>query len=188
MAEKTDGTGHYVSNKDMLKELRKMTYWKDIEATRGKNKLLTLMVSISAEYGYEYLQDVMITSGAVSEKLGEYILSMVNRIATKPCYMNYSFKNDMIGDALYIMTKYANRFNPDKSSNAFAYFSKIAHRAFHSRIHKEEASRDAVKNYQEKMYPDLMKEMADGNFHGNFDGPSDMVHEMDTLINEGELA
>lgn len=47
------------------------------------------------------------------------------------------FKDDMICDGIENCVQYINNFDPEKSSNPFAYFTQIIHYAFLRRIQKE---------------------------------------------------
>ena len=47
------------------------------------------------------------------------------------------FKDDMVCDGIENCVQYINNFNPEKSSNPFAYFTQIIHYAFLRRIQKE---------------------------------------------------
>jgi hypothetical protein len=65
------------------------------------------------------------------------IILIARRLATKWKFAGYSWKEEFIGDAIEVMIRYADRFNPEKSSNAFAYFTQIAFNAFRARITHE---------------------------------------------------
>jgi len=69
--------------------------------------------------------------------VGECILLMANRLAQKANFVNYTFKEDMIGDAMESCLRYLHNFNPEKSTNAFAYVTQILHNAFVRRIQRE---------------------------------------------------
>ena len=58
-------------------------------------------------------------------------------MATKPNFANYTFKDDMISDGIENCVSYIHNFNPEKSSNPFAYFTQIIYYAFLRRIQKE---------------------------------------------------
>jgi hypothetical protein len=73
----------------------------------------------------------------VSNYLGECIQSIAYRLATKPNFSGYSFKEDMIMDGIENCLLYIENFNPEKSSNPFAYFTQIIWFAFLRRIAKE---------------------------------------------------
>jgi DNA-directed RNA polymerase specialized sigma24 family protein len=47
------------------------------------------------------------------------------------------FRDDMISDGIENCVQYIHNFDPNKSSNPFAYFTQIIHYAFLRRIQKE---------------------------------------------------
>ena len=51
--------------------------------------------------------------------------------------MNYPFREDMICDGIENCLQYIDNFDPEKSSNPFAYFTQIIYYAFLRRIQKE---------------------------------------------------
>jgi hypothetical protein len=73
----------------------------------------------------------------VPNYVGQCFLMICNRLSTKPNFMNYSYRDEMISDAIENCVSAAHSFDPEKSSNPFAYFTQIAWNAFIRRIHKE---------------------------------------------------
>lgn len=73
----------------------------------------------------------------VSNYIGECILAIANRFATKPNFINYPFKDEMIADGVENCITYIDNFDPAKSDNPFAYFTQITYFAFLRRIQKE---------------------------------------------------
>jgi hypothetical protein len=73
----------------------------------------------------------------VSDYIGECIYSIANKLANKPNFMNYPFRDEMISDGIENSLQYINNFNPSKSSNPFAYFTQIIYYAFVRRIQRE---------------------------------------------------
>ena len=73
----------------------------------------------------------------VSNYIGECILKIANHLSYKPNFINYSYRDDMILDGIENCIQYIDNFNPDKSSNPFAYFTQIIYYAFLRRIAKE---------------------------------------------------
>ena len=69
--------------------------------------------------------------------IGECFLKIANHLSYKPNFVNYMFKDDMICDGIENCVQYINNFDPEKSSNPFAYFTQIIHYAFLRRIQKE---------------------------------------------------
>ncbi len=73
----------------------------------------------------------------VSEYIGECIYKIATRLSTKPNFINYSYRDEMICDGIENTLQYINNFNGEKSQNAFAYVTQIIYFAFLRRIHKE---------------------------------------------------
>lgn len=73
----------------------------------------------------------------VPEYIGQCILLIAQNLARKPNFMNYSFKEEMIGDGVENCLMYIGNFNPEKYANPFAYFTQIIYYAFLRRIQKE---------------------------------------------------
>jgi len=73
----------------------------------------------------------------VPEYIGECILKIAQNLARRPNFANYSWRNDMIGDAIETSLKYVKSFDPTRSKSAFGYFSQICWFAFIGRIQTE---------------------------------------------------
>jgi DNA-directed RNA polymerase specialized sigma24 family protein len=69
--------------------------------------------------------------------VGECILQIAKRLSTKPNFINYSYREEMISDGIENCISYFNNFDPSKSDNPFAYFTQIIYYAFLRRIQKE---------------------------------------------------
>jgi hypothetical protein len=104
---------HYVNNKDFLEAIIEM-----------KRK-----VKEAEEQG--------LPKPIVSNYIGECILKIATHLSYKPNFINYSYRDDMILDGVENCIQYIDNFNPDKSSNPFAYFTQIIYYAFLRRIAKE---------------------------------------------------
>jgi len=104
---------HYVNNKDFLTAI--VAYKKLIKEAEELGK----------------------PKPRITNYLGECFLKIATHLSYKPNFVNYMFKDDMICDGLENCVQYINNFNPEKSSNPFAYFTQIIHYAFLRRIQKE---------------------------------------------------
>ncbi len=69
--------------------------------------------------------------------VGECILMIATRLSTKPNFVNYSYREEMISDGVENCICYFDNFNPAKTNNPFAYFTQIIYYAFLRRILKE---------------------------------------------------
>ena len=88
----------------------------------------------------------------LSEYIGKCIYLIAENLSHKPRFMNYSFRDEMISDAIENCFMYFDNFDSDKYSNPFAYFTQIIYYAFHRRIAKEEKNRYIIyKKFQESV-------------------------------------
>ena len=104
---------HYVNNEDFLKAI--------IE-----HQKLCLEAEESGE-----------SKPRLSNYLGECVLKIATKLANRPNFINYSYKDDMILDGIENCIQYFHNFNPQKSKNPFAYYTSIIYYAFLRRIDKE---------------------------------------------------
>lgn len=79
--------------------------------------------------------------GAKKPQLPEYVgkcfMMIAENLSHKPNFLSYSFRDEMISDAIENCVMYADNFDPAKSKNPFAYFTQIVYYAFLRRIQRE---------------------------------------------------
>ena len=73
----------------------------------------------------------------IPEYIGECLLKISNRLSTRPNFINYTYRDEMISDGIENCVNYIGNFNPEKSTNPFAYFTQIIYFAFLRRIQRE---------------------------------------------------
>jgi len=98
-------------------------------------KFLEAMIEYKREYNKSKENNKELPQ--ISEYLGSVFLKIAQRLSFRPNFINYAFKNDMISDGIENCLHYIHNFNPEKSSNPFAYFTQIIYYAFIRRIQKE---------------------------------------------------
>lgn len=119
---------HYVDNEKFLAEI--VEYKKKCK--------------IAADQGLE--------KPRLSEYIGKCIYLIAENLSHKPRFMNYSFRDELVSDAIENCFLYFDNFDSDKYSNPFAYFTQIIYFAFHRRINKEEKNRYIIyKKFQESI-------------------------------------
>ena len=106
-------TEYYVNNKELLEA---MTSYKE-------------RVIYAKEHGKP--------KPRVSNYVGDCLLNIATHLSYKPNFVNYPFREDMICDGIENCLQYIDNFDPEKSSNPFAYFTQIIYYAFLRRIQKE---------------------------------------------------
>lgn len=73
----------------------------------------------------------------VPEYIGECLLKIAQNVGHMKNFNKYSYKEDMIGDAVLNCISYMDNFDPEKSKNPFAYFTQVVYFAFLRRIEGE---------------------------------------------------
>lgn len=113
MPKRKKDSEHYVNNKDFLYAI--IEYKKLINLSESENS----------------------QKPRISQYIGECFLKIATHLSYKPNFVNYMFREDMISDGIENCVQYINNFNPEKSTNPFAYFTQIIYYAFLRRIAKE---------------------------------------------------
>jgi len=97
-------------------------------------------------------------SDVLTDDLAENIKKIAYGLSYNGSFINYSYKDDMIGDALikmYAALKYK-KYKFETKSNPFSYFTTIAYHAFINRIKKEKKHHATICSYKEKVYEEYM--------------------------------
>lgn len=106
-------SNHYVDNELFLKEMT--LYRKSVLDAREADK----------------------DKPRVPNYIGLCLFKIATHLARKPNFANYSFREDMVSDGVENCLLYIDNFDPEKSTNPFAYFTQIIYYAFLRRIQKE---------------------------------------------------
>jgi len=101
----------------------------------------------------------------VPEYVGECILLITNKLSDRPNFNKYSYKDEMIADAIENCLMAVNNFNVEKYFNPHAYFTMIAWNAFVRRIEKEKRQVYLkYKNYKKQL---SSEELSNSNYGYN---------------------
>lgn len=98
------------------------------------------------------------STNTITSYLADSIRRIAYGLSFLPNFINYSYKEDMIGDAvvkMYQALKYK-KFQLDKGFSPFSYFTTIAFHAFISRIKKEKKHHQLIADYRERNYDSLI--------------------------------
>ena len=75
--------------------------------------------------------------GLISEELGKMLLLIAKNLSNKGNFINYTWKDDMIQEAVLTCCRYLKNFDLKKSNNPFAYITTICNHAFVNYINKQ---------------------------------------------------
>ena len=73
----------------------------------------------------------------ISEELGDMFMQVASNLSNKANFTGYTWKDEMVSEAVLTCIKYSKNFNPEKSTNAFAYITQICYNAFRNYITKQ---------------------------------------------------
>jgi DNA-directed RNA polymerase specialized sigma24 family protein len=76
-------------------------------------------------------------TGQIGEELGRMLLLIAKNLSNKANFINYTWKEDMIQEAVLTCCKYLKNFDLEKSKNPFAYITTICSHAFVNYINKQ---------------------------------------------------
>ena len=138
MAKKTN-KAHYVDNKKFLQAMIEHRDKCRIAEEKGKKK------------------------PDVSNYICECFLKNANHLSNRPNFINYTFRDDMISDGIENCLQYMSNFNPDKSTNPFAYFTQIIYYAFIRRIQKEKKQMEVKKKLIQNAGVENMMDQLEGD-------------------------
>ena len=95
--------------------------------------------------------------GILKEELGKAIHDIATRLGFAPNFINYTYKEEMVGDAVIKMLHaLKNKKYDQNKGNPFSYYTKIAFNAFCNRIKKEKRNHQAIMEYQSSVYETLI--------------------------------
>jgi DNA-directed RNA polymerase specialized sigma24 family protein len=97
---------------------------------------------------YEYRD-----TGKISEGFGGILLKIATNYACKGSFHGYTWKDDMISEAVMTCIRYMHNFDPmrQRNPNPFAYFTMIIHRSFLTYIRKQK-KHSKIKNELYDLY------------------------------------
>jgi len=130
---KEEENSHYVDNKEFLAEMIKWKKRYNAAEESGRKK------------------------PPISNYIAEAFLKIAEHLSYRPNFMNYPYREEMVGDGVENCLMYAHNFDPNKSKNPFSYFTQIIYFAFLRRIEKEK--KQSYIKYK------IMEDNADEKFH-----------------------
>jgi hypothetical protein len=110
----------------------------------------------------------------ITNYLGESIQKIAHGLSFRPNFINYSFKDEMVGDAILKMYQAVlhKKFKLNKGFSPFGYFTTIAFHAFICRIKKEKKHHEVVEEYKARFFDSMLNEGEDFPSHKVYTKPA----------------
>lgn len=102
--------------------------------------------------------EIYYKTGDCTNYLGDCLNKIAEGLGYSPKFINYSYKEDMIGDALIKMFSALKRkkFDVTSETSPFGYFTTIAFHAFINRIKKEKKHHDTLNEFRQRKYEEIL--------------------------------
>jgi hypothetical protein len=119
----------------------------------------------------------------VPNYIGDCFLKIATHLSYKPNFVNYMYRDEMISDGIENCLQYIHNFDPEKSSNPFAYFTQVIYFAFLRRIAKEKKQMEIKNKMIERTGYDhvMYTESFEGDLSGLNQNYSDMTGIKESL-------
>jgi len=107
------------------------------------------------------------TNNTSEDLIAESINKIAYGLSYSSNFINYTYKDEMIGDAIVKMyTAVKNKkFDVTSEYNPFSYFTTIAFHAFINRIKKEKKHAEAINEYKSRFYQEELQDSSDANIY-----------------------
>ena len=99
----------------------------------------------------------------VSEYIGECFLKIATHLSYKANFINYTYKDDMVSDGIENCLTAVAKFDPERGTNPFAYYTQITFFAFVHRIQKEKKQQATKYKLLENVDIDMILSQSEGN-------------------------
>lgn len=92
-------------------------------------------------------------TGVISNELADMISKISHKLSYAKNFINYSYREEMVGDGVIRMMKalIAKKYDREKGTNPFSYFTRIAFNAFRNRIKKEKHIHETHEKYKREL-------------------------------------
>jgi hypothetical protein len=134
--------------------------WKEVARSHWKGDLTTGQFSL--------------INGKMTNKLGLMMLKLVEKYSTKSNWRNYSYVDEMRGNAILQLTQFGLYFDESKGNNPFAYFTSTLNNSFTGYLNSEKKNQsirddllqDAgyMPSYTRQMNDELAQQLAREEF------------------------
>lgn len=96
--------------------------------------------------------------------IGQAIILIAEKIATKHNFKQYTWKDEMIGDGILAAVKAINKYDPERSENPYGYFTQAIWWSFQARIKLERAKLDNQYEMMKDVLLDFHTDCMDSEF------------------------
>lgn len=138
---------------------------------------------LNAELEKYYASGTCKEDRVISNRLGEMMMLVATKYASKYKFNRYTYKAEMISDAVYRMIECVEKLNPEK--NPFSYMTAICHTQFLKAIDRNKKTSAREKEIKERVYQDWMA--SEGIYVGKVDNEEQKEYNPDEIVIDNSL-
>ncbi len=116
--------------------------------------------------------------------IGDCIMKIAENRSHEPNFARYTYRDEMVADAIENCLMYFDNYNPKRSRNPFAYFSQITFFAFVRRIKKEK--KILYKKYKMTEQLGVLGELENPENTDDYNQQFDLYDNISTFIGDYE--
>lgn len=143
------------------------------------------------EYHKQYLESVELNQEKpqIDATIASAIVQIATRLSNAHNFVNYTYKDEMVSDAILKCLAKVHRFNPEISENPFAFFTQISWQCFIGRIKLEQHQCSVkAKMIRNKMSSEFVEHGVDFTDEDSSNSFVEFLLENDAYVDYYELA
>ena len=121
-----------------------------------------------------------------THSIAKKIFDIVNNFSYNYNFINYTYKDMMITEALWSCLRYCDRFNPSVSENPFAYFTQITYHSFIKVINGEKKITNIKKKLLDAHFCQHVSVLNKQNLDNIVMGEPDLTFRTVTVYKDGK--
>ena len=116
----------------------------------------------------------------IPDDIAKTLVMICEHLAESGKFAGYTWRDEMVCDAILSCIKFCGNFDPEKSKNPFAFYSQIAYNSFIKRIGIEKQKLETAAEYKDHVYVlyDLQEEVDDNsdNRYGSIENTAKRIN------------
>jgi DNA-directed RNA polymerase specialized sigma24 family protein len=156
-----------------------------VQYVNGKDFFDELVI-YHEKYKYSKANDLDIPP--ITDKIASAIVRIANKLSNSWNFVNYTYKDEMVQDGILKCLEKIHNFDPEKSTNGFAYATQLIFNEFLNRIKKEQhQSSVKAKMIREKMSMEFVEHGVDSDTESSGNAFVEFLKDVDCFTDYHEV-
>lgn len=84
----------------------------------------------------------------IPNDIAQALIQICTNLSKSGRFAGYTWREDMVAEAILVCLKSARKFNPEKSTNPFSYFTQVAYNSFRKYLNTEHLRLATIEAYK----------------------------------------